>query len=156
MVKVGNVGDVGDVEIQDMLSGVRGGTAGAVLVQWNIKARTPGSAALWDSHWRVGGSIGTNLQKAQCPKLTGQVNSNCVAGSLLLYLTPTSSGYFENAWIWTADHDLDVVTQDQIDIYVARGVLIESQGPSWFYGTASEHNVLYQYQLQGAKNIFMG
>ncbi|KAF3116233.1 hypothetical protein TWF103_009455 [Orbilia oligospora] len=143
MVKVGNVGDVGDVEIQDMLSGVRGGTAGAVLVQWNIKARTPGSAALWDSHWRVGGSIGTNLQKAQCPKLTGQVNSNCVAGSLLLHLTPTSSGYFENAWIWTADHDLDVVTQDQIDIYVARGVLIESQGPSWFYGTASEHNVLY-------------
>ncbi|KAF3192365.1 hypothetical protein TWF225_000614 [Orbilia oligospora] len=127
MVKVGNFGEVGDVEMQDMLFGVR----------------TPGSAALWDSHWRVGGSIGTNLQKAQCPKLTGQVNSNCVAGSLLLHLTPTSSGYFENAWIWTADHDLNVVTQDQIDIYVARGVLIESQGPSWFYGTASEHNVLY-------------
>ncbi|KAF3228279.1 hypothetical protein TWF191_002784 [Orbilia oligospora] len=156
MVKVGNVGDIGDVEIQDMLFGVRGGTAGAVLVQWNIKARTPGSAALWDSHWRVGGSTGTNLQKTQCPKLTGQVNPNCIAGSLLLHLTPTSSGYFENAWIWTADHDLDIVTQDQIDIYVARGVLIESQGPSWFYGTASEHNVLYQYQLQGAKNIFMG
>ncbi|KAK6347390.1 hypothetical protein TWF718_005229 [Orbilia javanica] len=156
MVKVGNAGDVGDVEIQDMLFGVRGGTAGAVLVQWNIKAGAPGSAALWDSHWRVGGSIGSNLQKAQCPKLTGQVNPNCIAGSLLLHLTPTSSGYFENAWIWTADHDLDVVTQDQIDIYVARGVLVESQGPSWFYGTASEHNVLYQYQLQGAKNIFMG
>ncbi|KAK6519188.1 hypothetical protein TWF281_003877 [Arthrobotrys megalospora] len=155
MVKVGNPGDVGDVEIQDMLFGVRGGTAGAILVQWNIKARSPGSAALWDSHWRVGGSIGTNLQKAQCPKLTGQINPNCMAGSLLLHLTPTSSGYFENAWIWTADHDLDVITQDQIDIYVARGVLIESQGPSWFYGTASEHNVLYQYQLQGAKNIFM-
>ncbi|KAF3213001.1 hypothetical protein TWF679_005570 [Orbilia oligospora] len=156
MVKVGNFGDIGDVEIQDMLFGVRGGTAGAVLVQWNIKARTPGSAALWDSHWRIGGSTRTNLQKTQCPKLTGQVNPNCIAGSLLLHLTPTSSGYFENAWIWTADHDLDIVTQDQIDIYVARGVLIESQGPSWFYGTASEHSVLYQYQLQGAKNIFMG
>ncbi|KAK6334538.1 hypothetical protein TWF730_003752 [Orbilia blumenaviensis] len=156
MVKVGNSGDIGDVEIQDMLFGVRGGTAGAVLVQWNIKARSPGSAALWDSHWRVGGSIGSNLQKAQCPKLTGQVNPNCIAGSLLLHLTPQSSGYFENAWIWTADHDLDVVSQDQIDIYVARGVLVESQGPSWFYGTASEHNVPYQYQLQGAKNIFMG
>ncbi|KAF3162705.1 hypothetical protein TWF788_001795 [Orbilia oligospora] len=137
MVKVGNFGDIGDVEIQDMLFGVRGGTAGAVLVQWNIKARTPGSAALWDSHWRVGGSTRTNLQKTQCPKLTGQVNPNCIAGSLLLHLTPTSSGYFENAWIWTADHDLDI-------------------GPSWFYGTASEHSVLYQYQLQGAKNIFMG
>jgi hypothetical protein len=34
----------------------------------------------------------------------------------------------ENVWVWVADHDLDKVTQDQIDIYVARGVLIESQG----------------------------
>lgn len=24
------------------------------------------------------------------------------------------------------------------------------------YGTASEHSVLYQYQLYGAKNVFMG
>jgi hypothetical protein len=34
-------------------------------------------------------------------------------------------------------------------------VLIESQGPSWFYGTASEHSVLYQYELNNAKNIYM-
>lgn len=44
----------------------------------------------------------------------------------------------------------------QINIYAARGVLIESQGPCWFYGTASEHNVLYQYQLRNAKDIFLG
>jgi hypothetical protein len=36
------------------------------------------------------------------------------------------------------------------------GILIESQGPSWLYGTASEHAVLYQYQLYNAKDIFMG
>lgn len=29
-------------------------------------------------------------------------------------------------------------------------------GPSWFYGSASEHSVLYQYQLYGAENIFLG
>ncbi|KAF3940010.1 hypothetical protein ABW19_dt0204076 [Dactylella cylindrospora] len=155
MVRVGNSGDVGSIEIQDMLFGVRGPAAGCILVEWNIAASSKGSAAIWDSHWRVGGSIGSNLQVAQCPKLTGQVNPNCVAATMLLHITPGSNGYFENTWIWTADHDLDIVSQDQIDIYVGRGVLIQSEGPTWMYGTASEHNVLYQYQLQGAKNIFM-
>jgi hypothetical protein len=59
-------------------------------------------------------------------------------------------------WAWVADHDLDISAQTQLDIYNARGILIESQGPSWFYGTASEHSVLYQYQLVNARNIFLG
>jgi hypothetical protein len=59
-------------------------------------------------------------------------------------------------WAWTADHDLDVKSQDQIDVFSARGILVESHGPTWMYGTASEHNVLYQYQLSGAQKIVMG
>ena len=47
MVQVGNVGDVGSVEIQDMLFTTKGGTAGAVLMEWNIQASSPGSAAMW-------------------------------------------------------------------------------------------------------------
>jgi glucan 1,3-beta-glucosidase len=43
-----------------------------------------------------------------------------------------------------------------IEVYSARGILIESQGPTWLYGTASEHNALYQYQLLNAKNVWMG
>lgn len=62
----------------------------------------------------------------------------------------------ENVWVWVADHDLDKISQDQIDVYVARGVLIESQGPTWLYGTASEHSVMYQYQLVGAKDVLLG
>jgi hypothetical protein len=58
--------------------------------------------------------------------------------------------------MWVADHDMDVVTQDVISVYSARGLLIESQGPTWVYGTAVEHNVLYQYQLSGAQNIMLG
>lgn len=73
-----------------------------------------------------------------------------------MHLSSKSSAYLENIWIWTADHDLDIVSQDQISVYSARGVLVESQGPTWMYGTASEHNVLYQYQLSNAKNIYMG
>lgn len=74
----------------------------------------------------------------------------------MLHLTRDSSAYLENVWIWTADHDLDTITQDQLDVYAARGVLVESQGPTWLYGTSSEHHALYQYELYQAKNIVMG
>lgn len=56
--------------------------------------------------------------------------------------------------------DNDMVVSDspdkvinQISIYAARGTLIESEGPTWLYGTGSEHVVLYQYQLYGAKDV---
>lgn len=51
---------------------------------------------------------------------------------------------------------MDAVSQDQIDVYSGRGFLIESQGPTWLYGTAVEHNILYQYQASGAEDLFMG
>lgn len=47
MVKVGNAGDVGAMEIQDMLFTVKGPTAGAVLVEWNIQASSQGAAGMW-------------------------------------------------------------------------------------------------------------
>ncbi|KAL6229037.1 pectate lyase superfamily protein-domain-containing protein [Aspergillus navahoensis] len=131
-VRIGDPGDIGIIEIQDMLFTVSGPTAGAVLVEWNVEQSLKGSAAISALH----------------------VNPKCIAASLLLHLTPTSTPYLENIWVWVADHDLDTVTQDQIDIYSARGILIESK-QAWLYGTSSEHNVLYQYQLSGAENIFM-
>lgn len=42
-------------------------------------------------------------------------------------------------------------SKSQVSIYGARGILIESQSASWFYGTGSEHAVLYQYQLYKAE-----
>lgn len=47
MIKVGKRGDVGDVEMQDIIFTNIGATAGLVLVEWNIRARDQGSAALW-------------------------------------------------------------------------------------------------------------
>ncbi|KAK6542705.1 hypothetical protein TWF694_006649 [Orbilia ellipsospora] len=154
MVQVGQPGDKGVVEMQDLLFTTKGATAGAILMQWNIGASSQGSAALWDCHFRVGGAVGTNLQVAQCPKLTGKVNPNCIAASTHMYIQ--GDGYFENMWAWTADHDMDSgEAQTQIDIYTGRGIVINSQGPTWLYGTAAEHNVLYQYQIQNSKNIFL-
>lgn len=34
--------------------------------------------------------------------------------------------------------------------------MIESQGPTWLWGTSAEHSTLYQYQLSAAKNVVMG
>jgi len=61
-----------------------------------------------------------------------------------------------------------------ITAYSGRGILSESQGPVWMIGTAcaltlllffyilsnlstaAEHHVIYQYNLVGAKNHYMG
>lgn len=50
MIKVGNVGDVGNIEIQDVLFTVKGATQGAVLLEWNAKAATQGSVAMWGNY----------------------------------------------------------------------------------------------------------
>lgn len=47
MLRVGNVGDVGTMEMQDLIFTTQGPTAGAILVEWNIQAKSPGSAGLW-------------------------------------------------------------------------------------------------------------
>jgi hypothetical protein len=47
VVKVGEPGMVGVVEIQNMLFTTKGATAGAVLVEWNVRESFQGSAGLW-------------------------------------------------------------------------------------------------------------
>ncbi|KAK8091314.1 glucan 1- 3-beta-glucosidase [Apiospora phragmitis] len=162
VVQVGNKGDVGNMEIVEMLFTVAGPTAGAVLMEWNVAAASQGSSAMWDSHFRVGGTTGTDLGVEHCPKSGGR-KAECIAASLMFHVTSQASGYFENVWAWVADHDNDFSTVNltdktagQVGVYGARGMLIESEGPSWFYGSGSEHSVLYNYQLYNAKNIYMG
>ena len=74
----------------------------------------------------------------------------------MFHVTPSASAYIENAWLWTADHDIDDPSNTQINTFVARGLLIESVSPSWYYGTSSEHATMYQYQFQEASNIIAG
>ncbi|KAJ0340197.1 hypothetical protein COL922a_003629 [Colletotrichum nupharicola] len=47
MLRVGNIGDVGLVEMQDLMFTTVGPTPGAILVEWNINADGQGSAGLW-------------------------------------------------------------------------------------------------------------
>lgn len=76
---------------------------------------------------------------------------------MMIHITPEADGYFENVWAWVADHDIDDPTNSQITVAVGRGILVESQaGPTWFYGTASEHAMMYQYNLYNTVNMFAG
>jgi glucan 1,3-beta-glucosidase len=156
MIQVGKAGDLGTVEISDILFTSIGELPGLIMVEWNVQAEEKGSVGIWDSHFRVGGAYGTKLQVAQCP-MTQPIQTSCIAATMMLHITPNSNGYFENMWAWVADHDIDDAANTQITVAVARGILIEStQGPTWFYGTASEHSMLYQYNFANATNTFAG
>lgn len=161
LIQVGREGEEGDIEMQDLIFTSRGSTPGLVVVEWNVKASRPGSAALWDCHVRLGGATGTELTPQECPPSTSGINEGCRAASLMMHITPKASGYFENMWLWVADHmiddpDLEDAGNDmvQTSIYSARGFLIESTDPVWLYGTASEHAVFYQYNFHNARNVF--
>ncbi|CDW97490.1 hypothetical protein [Sporisorium scitamineum] len=150
-------GDSGIMEISDMIFSTRGPAAGAIVVEWNIREQegNQGSAAIWDSHIRIGGFAGTNLEADKCARAQ-PLSDNCRASFLNLHLTTNSSAYIENMWVWTADHDLDYGDRGQVNLLSGRGVLIESaQGPVWIYGCALEHAVLYQYNIVGANNVFI-
>lgn len=156
MIQVGNVGDVGTVEISDLLFTSVGELPGLVLMEWNVQAEEQGSVGIWDAHFRVGGAYGSELQVAQC-LASGTIQTACVAASMVMYITPGSNGYFENMWLWVADHDIDVAENTQITVAVSRGLLIDStEGPTWMYGTASEHSILYQYNFVNTTDTFAG
>lgn len=76
---------------------------------------------------------------------------------MLLHITPKANGYFENLWAWVADHDIDDANNTMVTIASVRGILLESaDGPTWLYGTSSEHNMLYQYNFYNTSNFFAG
>lgn len=70
VLQVGEPGQTGDVEITDIMFSSKGAQPGAILLQWNIKQGSQGSAGVWDSHFRVGGSKGSNLQVMKCKGLS--------------------------------------------------------------------------------------
>lgn len=159
--QVGQPGDVGSVELSDLIFETKGPQPGAILVEWNVAdpAGRKGSSGMWDVHFRIGGTAGTGLQSdSTCLRPVSGVttpDAKCEGAFLLLHVTTQASIYLENNYFWVADHDLDLAGYKQVNIYSGRGVLIESQGPVWMYGTASEHSQLYNYQIAHAKDVYM-
>ncbi|THZ72556.1 glucan 1,3-beta-glucosidase [Aureobasidium pullulans] len=155
---IGKAGEAGAVEITDLMFETKGPAPGAIMLKWNM-ASAQGASGIWDAHVRIGGSAGTGLQSDKCSKNPSStaVNTACEGAYMLFWAGTKSAGvYLENTWFWVADHELDLPDHNQINIYNGRGVYIESQGPVWLYGTSSEHNVFYNYEIRNAKNVFMG
>ncbi|MCJ1425652.1 hypothetical protein MMC29_003552 [Sticta canariensis] len=158
--QVGQPGDSGSVEMSDLIFETIGSQPGATMIEWNVAepASQQASSGMWDVHIRIGGSAGTGLQSNTCienPTVQAPANAACEGAFLLLHVTTKATIYLENTWFWVADHELDLVDHSKIDIYNGRGVLVESQGPVWMYGTSSEHSQLYNYQVANAKNVYM-
>jgi len=113
------------VQFADLTLSVQGELPGLIFVEWLSGV----GSSLWDVHYRI--EFGT----------WG-----------LLHLAGAGAGVIENTWLWVADHDID--NGPMVNVTNPRGALIESAGPTYLYGTASEHSSLYQYNFTGASNIY--
>lgn len=131
LIRVGQIGSTGNVEIQGLIFTAKGPLPGLVVVEWNLKAESPGSAALWDCHALLN-SQGTSSSAA------GQDNS----AALMLHVTKKASAYLENMLVSSPG--------------ASRGVLVESTAPTWLYGTVSEQAQLYQYNFYEASDVYAG
>jgi hypothetical protein len=150
VVAVGNGGDVGVAQIQDMRFTVSDVLPGAIIVQFNMAGNKPGDVALWNSLVTVGGTRGASALTNAC----GSASSECKAAFLGMHFAPTSSAYVENVWNWVADH----ITEDfsgGSNIAAKGGALVESTKGTWLHALGSEHWWLYQLNLRKASNVFV-
>ncbi|KAG5340340.1 hypothetical protein C0989_002151 [Termitomyces sp. Mn162] len=97
VVRVGDPNSQGVLEISDIIFTTVGPTPGAIVLEWNVQQPSGqnGGAGMWDSHIRLGGAAGTNLEANQCPSSGSGGTTNCFAAFLALHLTPASSAYLE-------------------------------------------------------------
>ncbi|KAG9121235.1 hypothetical protein FRC07_002899, partial [Ceratobasidium sp. 392] len=160
VVKVGCEGDTKPVQMSNLILSTRSGSAGAVVLQWNIgePKKQKDMSGMWDVHIMLGGFVGSSIRSDNCLATnTSHSVTDCTAAYLAMHLTKKAAVYMEGGWVWTADHDLDDPEQQQINVYAGRGVLIESSnGPVWIVGGGSEHHAIYQYNLVKSKNIYLG
>ncbi|KAE8356327.1 pectate lyase superfamily protein-domain-containing protein [Aspergillus coremiiformis] len=150
VVQIGQNGDVGVVEIQDMRFSVAEILPGAKILEINIAGSAPGDVALWNTIATVGGTAETSIANS----CTNQDTSQCMAAFMVLHLTKSSSAYIENFWGWTADHNLDGGPTTIIS--TGRGILVEAIKGTWLTGTGSEHHWLYNYNIHHAENVYAG
>ncbi|KAG6819219.1 hypothetical protein H0H93_014091, partial [Arthromyces matolae] len=97
VVRVGEPSSQGVLEITDIIFSTVGPTPGAIVVEWNVEqpAGLQGGAGTWDTHIRLGGVAGTNLETEQCPNSGLGGSDNCYAAFLALHLKPTATAYLE-------------------------------------------------------------
>jgi glucan 1,3-beta-glucosidase len=151
VVKVGNVGDVGISHISDMRFTVREPLKGAKIVEVNM-AGAQGDVGIWNSVINLGGMKDSTVNSV----CTNQDTGGCMAAYVGLHATTSSSLYVQNLWVWTADHTEDGGQNNLQIISTGRGILVESQKATWLVGSGAEHNWLYNYNFNNARNVYAG
>jgi hypothetical protein len=150
VVQVGNPGDVGVAQIQDMRFTVGDILPGAIIMQFHIAGRNPGDVAIWNSLVTVGGTRGAQPLTDTCRDPANQ----CKAAFMGIHLAKTSSVYLENVWNWVADHIAEGFDGGS-NIAGGRGVLVEATKGTWLHGLGSEHWWLYQLNFRQAENVMV-
>ncbi|KAK3291009.1 pectin lyase fold/virulence factor [Chaetomium fimeti] len=150
VVQVGEPGDVGVAQIQDMRVTVGDVLPGAILMQFHMAGAQPGDVAVWNSLVTVGGTRGAAPLTDACRDAAAQ----CKAAFLGMHFAKTSSVYVENVWNWVADH----VTEEfdgGSSFAAGRGALVEATKGTWLHGLGSEHWWLYQLNFRKAENVLV-
>jgi hypothetical protein len=150
VVQVGNPGDVGTAQIQDMRFTVSDVLPGAIVIQFHMAGSSPGQVALWNSLVTVGGTRGADGLTNNCR----DASNECKAAFIGMHFAPTSSVYVENVWNWVADH----ITEDfdgGSNIAAKGGALVQSTKGTWLHALGSEHWWLYQLNFHKASNVFV-
>lgn len=169
VVKIGNSGDVGTCDIQDIRFTVAEQLPGAIIVEVNMAGNSPGDVAIHNSLITVGGTRDTSIDCSS--------EATCKAAYLGMHLTASSSAYIDNFWAWVADHNTDNddgKSNKDTRIAAKGGVLIEATKGTWISGlgksaltvsrcsacsrinlhTGSEHFWLHQLSYNNAANVF--
>lgn len=102
---------------------------GCILLDWQGSSTAP--SGLWDVSARLYG----------------------IASDVFIVHGEGAGVYYEEGWLWVADHDID--SGQTLTIKNPRGMTITNtgSGSSYLYGTASEHSQYYQYNISNASNV---
>ncbi|KAK1749925.1 pectate lyase superfamily protein-domain-containing protein [Echria macrotheca] len=123
VVRVGEDGDMGVVEVQGLEIAIEDGGEEAVLMEWNVREGVQqGGAGLWDTKFVVGERF----------------------AGLVMHITRKASAYLENVW----------TSKNVVGGF--RGLLVESEGPTWLWGTSFEGSGPYQYRVARADQVLLG
>lgn len=129
IVKIGNTGDVGTVDIQDMRFTVAEKLPGAIILEVNMAGNNPGGVAIHNSLITIGGTRDTSLDCGS--------EADCKGAYIGMHLTASSSAYIDNMWIWVADHNSDNddgKSNKETRIAAKGGVLVEATKGTWISG----------------------
>lgn len=113
------------VQFWNLVFETQGNASGCIFVQWGADY----TSSWHDVHYRMYYKVHT-----------------------LLSLQHSAGGYFENVWLWIADHNIDTGLRKNVSN--PYGLQLSSTGPTWLVGFASEHNRIANFNISHASNVF--